>query len=588
MDLSTLLRHIGRVRRRLFLGSLLSLLAWFWAGALALSAGWFFAQPFVVADAPDWLRWAVLGGLTGLATLAAVFLALRKTPNQVTAALALDERFGLRERVTTSLTLAPDETGSPAARALMADVEGKLAGVSIPDRFPVRLPWKPATLVPGCAAAVVLLALFWGPGANPFADGRNADEAMSLEDHQAVEAQMKKLAVAKPAAKKEEDAKLNSEAMAKIQDEIDRFTRKPRETREEIRDRVKDATTIEGELQRQQKQEAARAEAMREAMKQVARLTRKKRRQEEGPAKNAADALARGDMNKAKDELERLSREMEKQQEKEKEKERLRRKKRDPRTSEEEQDKLDRELEKLEKGAKLSEKDKQDLQKQMEDLKDQLERLSRKKEEQAKELKEMEKNGEIDKEELERELEQLEKNSEGMSEEDKKDLEEAAKELGECEKCMKEGKDGEAAKKLAKAAAKMGKAGSKEGENQERARMMARVRAVKKALSRSLSGANPGSGRRPLAPDKKDTKQVEQDGAGEWDKGSLSVVGDGPKGGKKFDGPRKPSDLKDEIKQAGQEAAAALDRQRLPPSARKMARGYFEKVRGQDKDAKKR
>ena len=47
--------------------------------------------------------------------------------------------------------------------------------------------------------------------------------------------------------------------------------------------------------------------------------------------------------------------------------------------------------------------------------------------------------------------------------------------------------------------------------------------------------------------------------------------------------------MKEEIKQAGQEAAAAIDRQRLPPSARKMARDYFEKVRGQEKekDAKK-
>ena len=41
--------------------------------------------------------------------------------------------------------------------------------------------------------------------------------------------------------------------------------------------------------------------------------------------------------------------------------------------------------------------------------------------------------------------------------------------------------------------------------------------------------------------------------------------------------------MQDEIRQAAQEAPAAIDRQRLPPSARKMARGYFERVRGPDK-----
>ncbi len=585
MDLSTLVRQVARARRRLILGTLLGFLAWFWVAALALSALWFLFQPFLVAAAPDWLRWAVLGGLTGLATVAAFVLAFARAPSQVSAALALDERFGLRERVTTSLTLGPDEAATPAGRALLDDAHGRLGQVRIPDRFPVRLPWKPAALLPGCAAAVVMLALFWNPQlARP--DTEDVDNpATPAEAKAAIDEQMKKLA-SKPAARKAEP-EAKSEDLRKIEAEIEQFTRKPRETREDVRDRIKDATAIEAEIQRQQKEQAQRADALREAMKQAERLTRKKRKEEkQGPAKNAADAMARGDMEKAKDELERLSRELEKEEQKE----RLRRKRRDPKLSEEEKQELDRELEKLEKDSKLTRKDKEDLQQQLEDLKDQLERLSRKKEDIARELKEMAEKGEIDKEELERELNELDKNAEALTEEEKKELEEAAKELAECEECMKEGKDGEAAKKLAKAAARMGKAGNKGGDGEERARMLARVRAVKKALSRSLAQnrAGVGAGKRPLAPDRGDTKSEDKFVPGEGTKGKFHVVGDGPKGGRKFDGPRKPSDLKEEIKQAEQEAAAAIDRQRLPPSARKMARDYFEKVRGQEKDAKKR
>lgn len=587
MALTTLVRQVARVRRRLFLGSLLSLLAWSWVGALALAAGWFFVQPYVLAEPPDWLRWAVLGGLAGLSTAAALTLAVLRAPNQVTADLSLDERFGLRERVTTSLTLAPEQAVTPAGQALLADVEGRLAQVRVADRFPVRLPWKPAALLPACAVALLLLALYWNPNLGTGEASAATDPVTPAEARAAIDEQMKKLALNKPAARKAEEQP-KSEDLQKIQADIENFTRKPRETRDDIRERIKDATALEAEIKRQQKEQAQRIDALKEAMKQAERLTRKNRKKDqEGPGKNAADALARGDMERSRDELERLSRELEKEQKKEEEKERLRRKKRDAKT-EEEKEKLDRELDKLEKNSKLSDKDKEDLQKQLEDMKDQLERLSRKKEDLAKELKEMAEKGEIDKEQLERELEQLEKENQ-LSEEEKKELEEAAKELGECKECMKQGKNGEAGKKLAKAAKKMGGAGGKEGDEQERARMLQRVQAVKKALCRSLAGNNPapGAGRRPDGKDKGDTAHEDKLAPGELGKGQMEVVGQGPKGGLKFDGPRKPTDMKEEIRQAGQEAAAAIDRQRLPPSARKMARDYFQKVRSQEKDAKK-
>lgn len=73
---------------------------------------------------------------------------------------------------------------------------------------------------------------------------------------------------------------------------------------------------------------------------------------------------------------------------------------------------------------------------------------------------------------------------------------------------------------------------------------------------------------------------------GDVDRGRLEVTGTAPGGG--FKGPRKPSEMKAEIEQATQEAPAAIDRERLPPSAKKMARGYFERVRGPDKGKKKR
>ena len=69
--LSPLQRQVARVSRRLFVQTLLNCLIWCWAGAFALSAGWFVAQPHLLEAPPDWLHWTVAGSFLGVATLAA-------------------------------------------------------------------------------------------------------------------------------------------------------------------------------------------------------------------------------------------------------------------------------------------------------------------------------------------------------------------------------------------------------------------------------------------------------------------------------------------------------------------------------------
>src|SRR5437588_2023306 len=121
MALSSVERQLAVARRRLFLQTLLNRLVVAWTAALALAAVWFLAEPYLVEARPDWLRWAVAGGLVGLGTLAGLAWAVRARPSPLAAALSLDERFGLRERVTTALTLADRDRTSPAGQALLGD-----------------------------------------------------------------------------------------------------------------------------------------------------------------------------------------------------------------------------------------------------------------------------------------------------------------------------------------------------------------------------------------------------------------------------------------------------------------------------------
>src|ERR1700724_941459 len=102
---SSVHRQVAAVRRRLFLQTLIRALAWSWFAALALSAVWFLVEPLLLHAPPPWLKWTVLAGAVAAATAVAVTIAMRRRPSSVQAALALDEQFRLRERVTTSLML---------------------------------------------------------------------------------------------------------------------------------------------------------------------------------------------------------------------------------------------------------------------------------------------------------------------------------------------------------------------------------------------------------------------------------------------------------------------------------------------------
>ena len=159
---SLLHRQIARVHHRLILQTLLNALAWCWALAILLSAGWFLLQPYLMDGPPDWLRWTVAAGLLGAGTLLGVVLGLVRGPSQLMAALSLDSAFGLKERVTTSLTLAPEQAVSPAGQALLADVNQRINDLDVGSRFPVRLSWS-AALVPVCAALLAVVAIFYQP-----------------------------------------------------------------------------------------------------------------------------------------------------------------------------------------------------------------------------------------------------------------------------------------------------------------------------------------------------------------------------------------------------------------------------------------
>jgi len=76
-------------------------------------------------------------------------------PSKLAAALSLDSEFGLKERVTTSLTLGARARGHAGRQALLADVNQKINDLDVGSKSPSACP------VGGPGARLCLLA---GPG----------------------------------------------------------------------------------------------------------------------------------------------------------------------------------------------------------------------------------------------------------------------------------------------------------------------------------------------------------------------------------------------------------------------------------------
>ncbi|HTU90397.1 MAG TPA: hypothetical protein VMF69_10010, partial [Gemmataceae bacterium] len=423
-------RQLARVRRRLFLQTLLKMLVWCWLASLAGAAGWFLAEPYAVHDATPSLRWMIAGSLLGAGAVLAVVLAGLRTPSRIAAALALDERFHLKERVTTTLTLSEAERASSAGQALIADVDSRLGPLRMRDRFPVSIPWL-ATLLPVGAVVLVLLAFFYKPALTPTQAGSD----QSLVDSPVAKARIEKALrpLHRNTAKKLGE-RPKSEELQRLEAELDRLSQKPHDTKEKARELVKDLTNAEDEVRKREKQLADRVDALKEQMKQAERLSKKDKK--DGPAKKLDKALDQADLKKAREEAERLGRQLQADEEVA----RLRKKMKDEKLTEEQKQELREQLEKL-KDQELTREQKEQMEQQLQDVKDRLERLTRSDE--AKErLRELQRQGANNQEELERELDQIDKNMAKLDKETLRQLQELTDKLGECRKCMKEGKEG--------------------------------------------------------------------------------------------------------------------------------------------------
>jgi uncharacterized coiled-coil DUF342 family protein len=533
--LMPLYRQLARVSRRLFLQSLVDSLAWCWAGALVLAAVWLLVEPQVPGDRAEWVRWAVAGGIGLAATMLAVLLAVLRAPNKLVAALTLDERFGLKERVTTSLTLDLHTAGLPAGQALLADASERVAELDVGERFPLRMRWN-AILVPLAGMALAAVVFFYEPTrshatTNPGDEGKQPAANKEEMDKKVEE-------VKKKAREKKQGDKVKNEKMDLIDDELQKILNKPRDTKDDVRDRLKDLTALQEKAKKDQDDLKDRAQAMKDQMQQLNKNAGANAK--DGPAKEMQKALEQGDFKKAQEELEKLRKKLE------------------------------------DKENPLNEKEQEQLKQQLQEMKDKLKQAADP-EEAKKQLEQLKRDGKIDQEKFDKAMEQIKQNANKMSPDDQKKLNEIADALKQAEQALKDGDGSKAADALQQAGEALKKSDELMQMQEDLQEQLDELAEAQRALRDGMANqAGQGAGRRPEG-DPHETGSFTSKLKGQFDpKGAKEVTGyvSGPSFKKKSS-----AEMANDIKQASQDAPEAMERQRIPRAANDMARGYFENFR---------
>ncbi len=388
-----LLKQVGRVRRRLGLQQFLYALGWCLFASLLVAAALIAVDKFYPLRV---LWWGWVSGAAVLGVLAAVawtWLALRRAFD---AAIELDRRFDLKERVSSSLALSEEERQSEFGAALVKDAVRRAQRIDVSERFPVVLHWSLVLpLGPAVAAALVLWLV------NPAVKTTQAStrEVAAVKKQVAATAKTlkDKLNQQRRQAQKEglEEAQ---KLFGRLEEAVEQMKAKPEGDRSQSLSQLND---LRKEID-QRRKELGGAEQMQRQLEQLKDISR-------GPADKVVEAIRRGDFQQAVKQIEELKDQLG-----------------DGKLSDEEKqalaDQLNEMKEKLDQMVKAQKQARDDLQRQID------------------RARQAGQNGEADKLQ-----EQLDRLREKMPQMDK--LDDLAKKLGQCAKCMKQGdmKDAEAA-----------------------------------------------------------------------------------------------------------------------------------------------
>ena len=386
-------KQVARARRRLLIGRFFRVLCWSaFAGLLVAAIGmaipkiWHLELLGSATQLNTWI-YSWIGGGLGVALLVAGFLTWQQSESNLEAAVELDRRFGLKERISSAISLDAQTADSEAGKALINDASKRAETVDVRDQFAFQPSWRAAMpLIPALVIGILFLI--------PNAEAKAAKDPVKTtvnkrEVKNAIEQAKKKL------KKKAEQATTKGlkDALAKL----DSLDKKLDEISKGSTDEKKQALIKLNDVKKQvmdRQEKIGGAAEMKESLKRLSQINK-------GPAKQIAEAMKSGDLKQAQKAIKELA-------------------------------------EKLKSG-KLSETEKKQLAKDLQQLADQIKKMAEKHEQKKQELKEQirkaQQQGDMEK------AAQLQQQLEKMKQQDqqKEQMKKMAQKLQKCAECMKQG-----------------------------------------------------------------------------------------------------------------------------------------------------
>jgi hypothetical protein len=384
-------RQVGRAQRRLLLEQFLHVFGWSLFATLLLAAiGLAVPRVWALNVQPQVWDWSWIGGGLAAGFLMAGIWTYIIRRSRLDAAIEIDRRYGLKERVSSTLALTPEELGSDIGKALMSDAVRRVERIDVREQFSVRPTWR-ALLPLAPAIAVLVLALL--PTAVMKQAGATPEQPAEIKKQIKTATQKLQEKIRDSQKKAEELGLKDTEILKEMNKELDKLANKQTADRKEALLKINDlAKEIE-----KRRQELGGADKMRKELDKLKDI-------EKGPADKMAEALREGDFGKAKEEMQKLKEDL--------------------------------------KAGKLTKEDMEKLAKQMDQMKEKLQQAMQDQKEARQKLQQqieqkLAEGNIAEAAKLQQQLDQLEQNADQQQQM----MQQLADKLAQCAQCMKEGGD---------------------------------------------------------------------------------------------------------------------------------------------------
>ncbi|MBC8875387.1 MAG: hypothetical protein H8E44_38675 [Planctomycetes bacterium] len=383
-------QQVAIARRRMVFRKFLAVATWSVFATLVIAAiGLAIPKIWVLDVDPVAWMWSWIGGALGVGLLVATVWTYVVRNNAIEAAIEIDRRFQLKERVSSALSLAPDDAESEVGQALMQDAVRRVERIDVREHFPISVNWR--ALLPVLPALVIFVLAVFVENATQ-KEPVQAATGTALEKTR-VKKSVQKLKERLANAKKKTDDKDLQETdllLKELQKGIDELASKGDADRKKAMVKI---NNMAKDL-KERRDKLGGADKMRQQLNGLKNI-------KSGPADKIAQAMKEGDFQKALDELNNL------------------------------QEKV--------RDNKLSDEEREQLRQQLDQLKDKLQEMvnnhQQAKRDLEKEIERREKAGDLDGAgKLQRQLDQLNSMNDQMSQ-----MQQMASNLGQCSQCLKDG-----------------------------------------------------------------------------------------------------------------------------------------------------